>query len=282
MFKTSKYHLAIFIAALSYLAVTLSCAPLMAATTGQIQKIVSEEAKRQGIVPPSLALAVARVESNFRADALSKAGARGVMQIMPLTASDEFGVNKNELWEPRLNVRLGITYLNRLYKQYGNKWELALSHYNGGTLRGYGANARPHSYTRKYVNTVFHWARIYERRDTKLALANQKAPSLKPSSRIFQRAANAYWSEPTQAIQKDWRHYLKISSDLLKTKISDTRPQASNLRDWQPFLAQSDDNSPSTRLMYRLEKSRLNFKYFLQNEKKLEQTMQGARSPRFM
>jgi hypothetical protein len=282
MFKTSKYHLAIFIAALSYLAVTLSCAPLMAATTGQIQKIVSEEAKRQGIVPPSLALAVARVESNFRADALSKAGARGVMQIMPLTASDEFGVNKNELWEPRLNVRLGITYLNRLYKQYGNKWELALSHYNGGTLRGYGANARPHSYTRKYVNTVFHWARIYERRDTKLALANQKAPSLTPSSRIFQRAANAYWSEPTQAIQKDWRHYLKISSDLLKTKISDTRPQASNLRDWQPFLAQSDDNSPSTLLMYRLEKSRLNFKYFLQNEKKLEQTMQGARSPRFM
>jgi hypothetical protein len=254
----------------------------MATTTGQIQKIVSEEAKRQGIVPPSLALAVARVESNFRADALSKAGARGVMQIMPLTAYDEFGVNKNELWEPRLNVRLGITYLNRLYKQYGNKWELALSHYNGGTLRGYGANARPHSYTRKYVNTVFHWARIYERRDTKLALVNQKAPSLKPSSRIFQRAANAYWSEPTQAIQKDWRHYLKISSDLLKTKISDTRPQASNLRDWQPFLAQSDDNSPSTRLMYRLEKSRLNFKYFLQNEKKLEQTMQGARSPRFM
>jgi hypothetical protein len=282
MFKTSKYHLAILIVTLSYLAATLSCAPLMATTTGQIQKIVSEEAKRQGIVPPSLALAVARVESNFRADALSKAGARGVMQIMPLTAYDEFGVNKNELWEPRLNVRLGITYLNRLYKQYGNKWELALSHYNGGTLRGYGANARPHSYTRKYVDTVFHWARVYERRDTKLALVNQEVPTLKSSSRIFQRAANAYWSEPTQAIQKDWRHYLKISSDLLNKKISDTRPQTSDRRDWQPFSTQSYDNRPSTRLMYRLEKTRLNFQHFLLNEQKNHQSMVRDPSYRFM
>jgi soluble lytic murein transglycosylase-like protein len=57
-------------------------------------------------VPPSLALAVAKIESDFNAHALSTAGARGVMQIMPATARSVFGVGKDELWNARLNVQL--------------------------------------------------------------------------------------------------------------------------------------------------------------------------------
>ena len=38
---------------------------------------------------------------------------------------------------------------------------MALSHYNGGTLKGQGANARPHSYTRGYVEKVLRWQRRY-------------------------------------------------------------------------------------------------------------------------
>ena len=127
----------------------------------EVQKIVLQEAMNS-IVPPALALAVAKVESDFNANALSSAGARGVMQIMPRTARDEFGVNEDELWEARLNIQLGIDYLGQLYRQYGGRWDLALSHYNGGTLRGSGRHAKPHGYTRKYVQSVQRWRRRYQ------------------------------------------------------------------------------------------------------------------------
>lgn len=132
-----------------------------AATRTEIKRIVIEEALNSR-VPPALALAVAKIESDFQDNALSTAGARGVMQIMPKTARDEFGVGKDELWKARLNVQLGIDYLERLFDQYGGRWDLALSHYNGGTLKGgKGANAKPHGYTRKYVADVLKWRARY-------------------------------------------------------------------------------------------------------------------------
>jgi len=132
-----------------------------AANRAEIKRIVIEEAI-QTEVPPSLALAVAKVESNFNARALSPAGARGVMQIMPKTARDEFRTGASDLWNARTNVRIGVEYLKQLYNAYGERWELALSHYNGGTLKGKGRNARPHSYTRRYVKSVFKWQKVYE------------------------------------------------------------------------------------------------------------------------
>ena len=132
-----------------------------AATRTEVKRMIVEEAVNSR-VPPALALAVAKVESDFQDNALSTAGARGVMQIMPKTARDEFGVHEDELWHARLNIQLGIDYRERLYDQYGGRWDLALSHYNGGTLKGgKGAAARPHSYTRKYVANVLGWKSRY-------------------------------------------------------------------------------------------------------------------------
>ena len=64
-------------------------------------------------MPPSLALAVAKIESDFQVRALSPTGARGVMQIMPATAESEFGIAADELWDAAINVRLGIEYSRR-------------------------------------------------------------------------------------------------------------------------------------------------------------------------
>jgi hypothetical protein len=125
-----------------------------------IKRLVVEEAEATGI-PPSLALAVAKVESNFQAEALSHKGARGVMQIMPKTAQGEFGVAADELWDAQLNVQLGLNFLEKLIDRYGGRWDLALSHYNGGTLVGTGVKARPHGYTRRYVKSVLRWQRRY-------------------------------------------------------------------------------------------------------------------------
>lgn len=96
-----------------------------------VKEIVVEEAKLQG-VDPALALAVAQVESDFDPNVVSHKGARGVMQIMPKTARDEFGINPTLLFDARTNIRTGVTFLKQLQKRYG-KVEFALSHYNGGS-----------------------------------------------------------------------------------------------------------------------------------------------------
>lgn len=143
-----------------------------AATRAEVKRMVVEEAANSR-VPAALALAVAKIESDFNDRALSSAGARGVMQIMPKTASGVFGVRKDELWDARLNIQLGLDYLEQLYMQYGKRWDLALSHYNGGTLKGgKGAKARPHSYTRKYVANVLRWEDRFEGQTTAVASAD--------------------------------------------------------------------------------------------------------------
>ena len=104
-----------------------------ASTRADVRRLVVEEAMNSH-VPPSLAMAVAKVESDFQPKALSTAGARGVMQIMPATAMGEYGIGADELWNARLNVQLGIDFLGQLIARYGGRWDLALSHYNGGSI----------------------------------------------------------------------------------------------------------------------------------------------------
>ena len=141
--------------------VVIAASPAQASKP-EIRRLVVAEAARNGVVPTSLALAVARVESNFDPGAVSSAGARGVMQIMPRTANSEFGVSGEALWDPRINVRLGLRYLAQLYDRYGRRWDLALSHYNGGSLaRSRSGRPRAHFYTRRYVERVLAFERQY-------------------------------------------------------------------------------------------------------------------------
>ena len=142
----------------------------------EVRRMVQEEAGRSVRVPASLALAVAEAESDFVADALSPAGARGVMQIMPATALGEFGVHADALWEAEVNVRLGIAFLDQLIERYDGRWDLALSHYNGGSRVGRGRDARVIPATRAYVDKVLAAERRY---------AGQLAPAL-PQVRVAQ------------------------------------------------------------------------------------------------
>jgi len=119
----------------------------------EAKAIVIEEARRMG-VPVSLALAVAHAESNFNAGAESHKGARGVMQIMPATARGEYGLSPDLLWEPRINVRVGLHFLKRLLRRYRGRIDLALSYYNGGSAVGDLPHARVIPATVKYVARV--------------------------------------------------------------------------------------------------------------------------------
>ena len=103
-------------------------------------------------VSPALALAVIAVESSGQAEAVSHAGAQGLMQLIPATAS-RFGVGDS--FNPVENIRGGVTYLDWLLNEFDHDIVLALAGYNAGE----GAVRRnngvpPFSETRDYVPRV--------------------------------------------------------------------------------------------------------------------------------
>lgn len=90
---------------------------------------VDYEAKRAGL-DPQLVLAVIAVESNFRKYAVSSAGARGYMQVMPFWV-DLIGTKSQDLFHMRTNLRYGCTILRHyLDIEHGNLFR-ALGRYNG-------------------------------------------------------------------------------------------------------------------------------------------------------
>ncbi|NOE33585.1 MULTISPECIES: lytic transglycosylase domain-containing protein [unclassified Ruegeria] len=103
-------------------------------------------------VSPALVLAVISVESAGRVDAISSAGAQGLMQLMPATAA-RFGV-KDSL-QPAQNIAGGVKYLNWLMEEFGNDPILVLAGYNAGegAVRKH-SGVPPYTETRDYVPKV--------------------------------------------------------------------------------------------------------------------------------
>ena len=127
-------------------------------TKKDIHQMIITEALKSQRVRPELALAVARVESGFNAEAVSPKGAIGVMQIMPKTAASVFGVERSRLFDAQLNIRLGVQFLDSLLHRYRGREDLALSHYNGGSKVGKWPDSRVIPYTRSYVSKVLRLA----------------------------------------------------------------------------------------------------------------------------
>lgn len=93
-----------------------------------------KEAKRNGL-PVTLLLAVARGESDFDPNAVSHAGAIGVMQLMRPTAKDMGVPNPSDLYKPCVNIKAGSKYLKYLIERYNNDVNKALAAYNYGLGR---------------------------------------------------------------------------------------------------------------------------------------------------
>lgn len=113
---------------------------------------------------PILALSVAKVESNFEGDALSHAGARGVMQIMPATALGEFNISADQLYDITTNIEIGVKYLKQLMNTYDQRLDIALSHYNGGSaVRQYDGSLKVIPATNQYVRKVISTSKIFKK-----------------------------------------------------------------------------------------------------------------------
>jgi len=114
--------------------------------------LIDQVAYRHGL-DPALVRAITHVESRFNANALSPAGAAGLMQLMPATAKRYGTANR---MDPAQNLDAGARYFKDLLAQYSGNVALALAAYNAGEGAVQRAGNRVPNYpeTRNYVKTV--------------------------------------------------------------------------------------------------------------------------------
>ncbi|MGB0485922.1 MAG: transglycosylase SLT domain-containing protein [bacterium] len=140
---------------------------------------VQNFSKNAGI-DPYLALAIMREESLYQADVVSPASARGLMQLMPYTGKRVAKIiglklkDEKDLFNPKINIQLGTSYLGQISKRFGEVIQIAGS-YNAGPGRmkewlkrfpdrdlDEFVESIPYIETRNYVKRVFRTHQLYK------------------------------------------------------------------------------------------------------------------------
>lgn len=116
-----------------------------------ITQMINQSAHKYG-VDPRLVDAVAQTESNYRTNAVSEAGAVGIMQLMPQTAAS-LGVT--DIYNPRENIEGGVKYIKQLLNTFNGDVSKALAAYNAGPQAVKNHNGiPPYDETKNYVKKV--------------------------------------------------------------------------------------------------------------------------------
>ena len=127
----------------------------VAARRARFERLINAYARVYGL-SPQLLHAVIRTESAYNHEAVSRAGAEGLMQLMPGTAA-RYGVK--DTFNPVENVRGGAAYLRDLLDLFGQDLKLALAGYNAGenaVIRN-GNRIPPYAETQNYVRQVLQY-----------------------------------------------------------------------------------------------------------------------------
>jgi soluble lytic murein transglycosylase-like protein len=121
------------------------------AVRGRYSQQIVEAADRYG-VDPNLVQSVIRVESAFNPWAVSRKGARGLMQLMPRTAS---ALGVRDAFNPAQNIDGGVRHLRGLIDRYGGNLPLALAAYNAGAQAvDWYRGIPPYPETQQYVRRI--------------------------------------------------------------------------------------------------------------------------------
>lgn len=129
-----------------------------AARVSRVETPVARLSARYDI-EPRLVHAVISVESCFDPKAVSRVGARGLMQLMPSTGR---ALGVRDAFDIQQNLRGGIEYLQRMRTRYNGDMRLALAAYNAGpSAVDRHDGIPPYKETRRYVRTVLErWRRL--------------------------------------------------------------------------------------------------------------------------
>ena len=127
-----------------------------------------------------LVYAIIKAESNFKENANSTSNAVGLMQIMEATAIEtankmNLNITELDLFNPELNIRLGLEYFTNLLDKYNDNYNLAIIAYNagignvdkwiqGGTIKSDGTDLEnvPFKETNNYVRKILRDYEIYK------------------------------------------------------------------------------------------------------------------------
>lgn len=121
--------------------------------------IILQEASRHKI-DPALVKAIIMAESGYNPKAISKKGAKGLMQLMPSTAQ---ALGVEDAFNPEQNIRGGVRYFKQLVNRFDGNVKLALAAYNAGSriVRHY-QGIPPYKSTRFYIEKVFKYYKLYK------------------------------------------------------------------------------------------------------------------------
>ena len=129
-------------------------------TTNRYDHLITGASTRQG-VSFSLLKALIKAESNFNPEAVSRAGAKGLMQIMPANIKD---LKIKDPFDPRENIMGGARYLKKLIKRFNGELSLALAAYNAGpSVVERHQGIPPIKETEEFVEKVLKYYAIYKR-----------------------------------------------------------------------------------------------------------------------
>ena len=103
-------------------------------------------------VPYDIVKAVIHTESSWKHKAISKSGALGLMQVKPTTSLAEFDPPGSELYDPYVNITVGVKYLARLHERFGD-WNTTLTAYSHGPTATVG-------YDNDYIADNFYVKRV--------------------------------------------------------------------------------------------------------------------------
>ncbi len=132
----------------------LNQAPIQREEADSLDEIIEQTARRYH-VDPVLVKAVIMAESGYNPRAISKKGARGLMQLMPGTA-ESLGVEN--IFDPRENIDAGVRYLKLMITRFDGNTELALAAYNAGSRKvRMHRGVPPFQATRDYIAKVFQY-----------------------------------------------------------------------------------------------------------------------------
>ncbi len=121
--------------------------------------LIRKAAKRYD-VDPALVKAIIRAESGYNPKAVSRRGAKGLMQLMPGTAK---ALGVEDCFNPEHNIEGGVKYFAELLERFNGNVQLSLAAYNAGSrkVRLYGG-VPPFRATRYYIKRVFEYYSLYK------------------------------------------------------------------------------------------------------------------------